>query len=253
MKEITSVNDVLELVPTNDQTQYYYRGATSIDYELLPKIARADVRRDLERAHGRYDTVSGLQERIITRFVRYTAQHRAGTGTARCLDANSFGEWLCVGQHHGLPTLLLDWTLNPLVALYFGVRDSHDDETPDTWRDRVLWRMMLRPRNERVEGTIYLEKLHTLSKTASDPVIVSAPAFTRRIEAQSGRFTYWPSWCPLESCDSAKAPWRGIERFRIPGKAAFRIKKQLERIGIHEGALFPDLDGYARYLSEGGL
>ena len=43
-------------------------------------------------------------------------------------------EWMFLMRHHNMPSRLLDWTENPLVALYFSVRPK--ENTND---DGVLW------------------------------------------------------------------------------------------------------------------
>lgn len=99
---IRSVSDfmkILQVLNTNSTT-YAFRGMSNYKYELIPSIARGDIylMDDVENCM--------VNEMITLRPEEFN-------------NISSGFELLAKMQHFGLPTRLLDFSLNPLVALYF--------------------------------------------------------------------------------------------------------------------------------------
>lgn len=275
-----------------DNVRYYFRGENNFNYHLQPSLLRPSNYERLSRKYGAYDQIE-LESLLIQRFKRYTSHiyHQNSDFYGRNF---SDLEMLCLAQHNGLPTLLIDFSLNPLVAIYFAVR-SHQyqdvaslDKTP-----AALWVMKLKNKKERVSQTIHLEDSErNWSDNHKDfkrsrPLVVVPLAFTHRISAQAGRFIYAGFLKPIDKkkitrgeqaidesvllpyrgkskvSDSSdgnekekvEKPWDSLEKWIIPAGKEERIKllRTLRFLGIHEGTLLTDLDGWAKYLKDGNL
>ena len=143
-------------------------------------------------------------------------------------------EWLALAQHHGLPTRLLDWSSNPLVALYFAV-EKHED------RDGVFF--ALKARTQYSEERTRRESPFELSK----PVKYRPASVTPRIRAQEGLFVVCSDLTkPLDEYSQSRG-WE-IRTQVISAQSKQMIRYLLFRLGVHASSLFPDIDGLCQRL-----
>lgn len=221
-RQANSVSEFVQVVLDELRAPYLFRGHRDAEWELEPAIDRA--------------VFSGVQTNISRRdherlmfgdFKRLSLPHL----TSR--PANEW-EFLALARHHGLPTRLLDWTENPLAALFFAVEDPFQ-------RDSGVWCYTY------VEREAPLDVVQHPNPLNIDRVLLyQPPHIDARIASQSSTFTVHPP-----GFKDLKEPWGlPLTRIVVPNVARGRIRLELSRLGVHRAALFPDLDAIARYICD---
>lgn len=217
MKNIVSITGLIKFATeeyfTKARGRWVFRGHSKTEFQLIPSVGRATL------SSGSRE---GYEKELFEIFCREAKGHLNKE------PVNDW-EWLSLAQHHGLPTRMLDWTYNPLAALYFAV-EKHEAS------DGKLFALGA-PRS------IASEKHPPSPFEVAKPFKVFPNIVSPRIRAQEGLFVVCAKLeTPLG--EGLRADWK-IDEYLIPFAAKKVLRYQLFRLGIHASSMFPDLDGLA--------
>lgn len=171
------------------------------------------------------------EKRELLMFREFKREYVAYTSERNLTD----WEILTLAQHHNLPTRLLDWSYNALVALWFAV-NSRGQENKE---DAIVWIMDANAKlfcNDESEMDFLQNK-----KTK----ILRPQAFDSRMIAQSGVFTvHRRKKGDIVDLQYDEPEYR-LASYSIKGCEKKLYVRALLSIGFTNASIFPDLDGLA--------
>ncbi len=269
---------------------YIFRGHEDDGFQLIPSALRLEKKSELIRAAGlqppdpnlfQHDFWQSLFERsALRRFFKYADRSGLYVPNERNIRENindwadipymaamneqtwisaEFLELAGLAQHYGVPTRLLDWSYDPLVAAYFASLNGGSDGHISVWC---------------LHMAVLLDDKHSVGGA---PIEFVTPYYggNPNLSAQAGVFTHWRIKLPnvvnllqggqyVESrlherslddllLETFSASGRQIThnifiKFRLPKARATEVRKLLRDAGYAESRLFPGYAGVAKEI-----
>ena len=256
-KRIKTIDQVKDLVFEQERNTDNGRYRSSFFYRGMPD-ASYDLSTSLSRNCG--DKADVLEEHLLDNFIKYVSIEDPSI-------AESIWKAMIVGQHHGLPTRLLDWTHSTLVALHFANTESNLADLGK--RDCVVWRIDARELNQLLpekyksalkEKNTFIFSVKHLTETVksieeydndmgcTSLVTVEPPSIDQRIVNQYSFFTVIPSGISnLESFLDDNT--NNTVKYVIDKKLRWDLRDLLDQLNMNERMIYPGTDGIAQWLA----
>ncbi|TDM51424.1 FRG domain-containing protein [Aliivibrio fischeri] len=219
----------------------WFRGIKDTKMKLVPGVVWRGMSEETE-------------ESAISEFMTYCQNYHGRK------ESNAY-EVYALMQHYGLPTRLLDWSLSPLVSLYFALEQDNDGGA-----QRAIWAMApyeLNMKTMDFAGIIMPSEfnqsptgdyLPRYLRVNQDPVpnlaaAISLPFTNQRVTSQKGAFTiHGYNSVPLDEI---------FTRYGLNGIACIKLKSeeyrlplldQLYSIGMREDDIYQDLNSLSKRI-----
>lgn len=253
---VTSTTDLVEQVLalgtnpiTGEKRRLWHRGHTSVSHALTPSLYRKITDAD---------EIFKTERRLLTRFKQRSLPYwPAG------YPQNDW-EHLFAMQHYGIPTRLLDWSENLLVAMYFAALPPSSGDVsaqPAIWTlDPVNWNAHVRQLldftdirilttdSEELKAYAAIEREgQDLIQRYNTPLAIYGTHNSPRIVAQRGAFTVGGK--SLDAMDTF-APDDPIVLWKIVlDFDRAQMISDLDSLGFTESMVFPDLVGLSKEIA----
>lgn len=245
----TYLFDIHESSTDRYRSEFAYRGVSNAKHGLQTSLQRI----------GRIP--SEVEYNLIRNFQKYSPINTLID------NYDNIWNWISLGQHHGLPTRLLDWTFSPNVALHFmtdHISTFNEDgaiwmvnfielrnHLPKELQTRASGKKRLTFSSKELQEFIgsSIEEINDFKiDYGNGLVFFEPPSIDDRIVNQFALFSF------MLDPDTDKLLWLNehptlFKKILIPHTLKWEIRDKLDQANITERVIYPGLDGISRWLA----